>query len=162
MNLMTKYLGIMKHNKEYIINIGTDANIPAAISHFSFVKDLNKKALPGDGGISENFKRINIPDKSDKTTAWPDDLLPELKSFVPAHTSRTWGFEMQELIEWYKTIPKPRGAFSLDVCRQVVDPEKFFTKIDRRIDAGPTKLEDRYGNLQDDLRRLRRIFEAEK
>jgi hypothetical protein len=69
---------------------------------------------------------------------------------------------MQELIEWYKTIPKPRGAFSLDVCRQVVDPEKFFTKIDRRIDAGPTKLEDRYGNLQDDLRRLRRIFEAEK
>ena len=158
MDLMSKYLGIMKCNQVIISDIATDANIQGVIIDRQPTNSCNKKVFPVDGRISENINHANIPDKSDKTTAQRNDSLPELKPIVRVHTSRQWGIEMQELIEWYRATPKPTGPFYLENHQHIMDPEKFFSSLRQEIQTGPTGPRARMGALQSDLQKLKAYF----
>ncbi|MDD4200599.1 MAG: hypothetical protein PHS19_04340 [Eubacteriales bacterium] len=156
MNLMNKYLGIMKHNKEYIVNIDTDATIPQGIGSPPPVECINKEGLVTPSGINSKLKHAKTPDKSDKSLL--PDKLHILQPPVNLHSFQQWDGEMQELIIWYKKVPKPTDEFLLDTCRLILCPEKYFDNIDYRISQGPTRLENRFCNLREELKLLRKIL----
>lgn len=164
MDLMSKYLGIMKGNQENIpeVFIATDATIPGINTNKLPISYGNKLVSTVDGQIDKNYIYANIPDKSDKTTPHHDDRLPDLKPIVSTQSSREWNREMQDLIEWYMAIPKPTGSFYLERHQHVVDTGKFFESLKLEIQTGPTGPRARTGALQSDLQRLKGYFSGEE
>jgi len=81
------------------------------------------------------------------------------KSQTPANVNAVWPPKVQSLIDWFIKLEPPAEPFYLQPHMRVIDPHKFFAKLRREIESGPSGPWARTGALQSDLQKLKVIFE---
>jgi hypothetical protein len=72
-----------------------------------------------------------------------------------------WNSESEPLIGWYRAHRSrfPKTAFKMGPGVQVTESGRFFAALDCDVAAGPLGPRARNGALQDDLRRIRDLFD---
>jgi hypothetical protein len=72
-----------------------------------------------------------------------------------------WDADSQSLIDWYRAHRSrfPASPFKMGPWIRVMEPVRFFAMIDVDIAAGPLGSKAMRGVLQEDLRRLRKLFD---
>ena len=151
MNLMNKYLEIMKQANEDVTNEESDNNI-------NNLGHSNIKLSSCDDKKTANYNHGKNPDKSDKTPFLKNAQQPKVKLSINPPEIIEWDAEMKELIKWFDVVPKPTEPFHLQDHIYVTDPEKFFDKLRREIEIGPRGPRARTCALQSDLRNLKAYF----
>ena len=80
----------------------------------------------------------------------PDEVTPS--------QSVSWSLEFQSLIDWFLALDTPKESFHLEPHRRIVNPSKFFTALQRDIEAGPEGPRGKYGAFIHDLTNLKRVL----
>lgn len=126
MDLMSKYLGIMKYNKDLPSDIATDANTPVGAIHNSLT--CQHKMVPTvDRTNNEKVSSANIPDKTDKIlldhtgksieVSGESFVVTPLDEAPPLSPPVFPGFEEP-------THPPPLGAPPTNMDASLIAPEK--------------------------------------
>lgn len=74
-----------------------------------------------------------------------------------------WNVVMEELVTWFHSAKAkallPTGSFVFESGITVVDTEKFYLSLEDEIQIGPSGPRCKFGALQFDLERLKKIVE---
>jgi hypothetical protein len=72
-----------------------------------------------------------------------------------------WNSESEPLIGWYRAHRSrfPKTPFMMAPWARVTEPDRFFAMLDFDVSRGPLGPRGRRGALQEDLRRLRELFD---
>ncbi len=73
-----------------------------------------------------------------------------------------WPNEISDLIEWFAEMKPPKKPFEMHPNQWVINPKKLWHRLRVDIEAGPDGPRARMGGIQDDLRRLKKLFMVEK
>jgi len=69
-----------------------------------------------------------------------------------------WSREDQNIIDWFEEQTPPPTPFYQEPHIRVIDPKKYFAKLQEEITAGPASPRGRNGALLHDLKTLRKIL----
>ena len=69
-----------------------------------------------------------------------------------------WGPEITAVVSWFLMTEPPAQSFELRQAVYIAHPANYWAYLRADISAGPSRARGRTGALQDDLRRLHRLF----
>ena len=93
--------------------------------------------------------------QAEKTSLFSKELVvphPVRKSALE------WDAETADLIAWFKTTAPPVERFELGPGVAIIHPARYWASLKSDVARGPNRARGLTGALQDDLRRLHRLF----